>query len=91
LDLRGRSDRCAAGTPRVEARRRGLSIADVATQAIEQYLPLPPDGGWLGFFAVGEGTPPDVSQRVGDHVGEEIARHREIPRPCDGEPSPRSC
>ncbi len=76
---------------RIEARRRGLSIADVARQAIEQYLPLPPDGGRLGFFAVGEGTPPDVSERVGDYVGEAITRHREIPRPRDGEPTPRSC
>src|SRR5579875_1539211 len=41
---------------RLEARRRGQSIAQVAREAIERELPAPGDGR-LGFFAVGDGSP----------------------------------
>ncbi len=43
---------------RMEARRRGVSIADIAREAIEQYVARPAPTGHLGFFAVGEGGPP---------------------------------
>ena len=61
---------------RLEARRRGVSIADIAREAIEKHLPGPPPKGRLGFFAVGDGEPTDVSERVDEFVGEAIARHR---------------
>jgi hypothetical protein len=62
---------------RREARRRGVSIADVAREAIERHLPAPDESGKLGFFAVGEGEPSDVSERVDEFVGRAIARRAE--------------
>lgn len=59
---------------RTEARRRGTSIAEVAREAIEQAVPPLATRGSLGFFAVGEGKPSDVSERVDEFVGEAIAR-----------------
>ncbi|MGH2717199.1 MAG: ribbon-helix-helix protein, CopG family [Actinomycetota bacterium] len=60
---------------RLEARRRGTSIADIAREAIEQHVPGPTAAGRLGFFAVGEGEPPDASERVDELVGEAIGHH----------------
>lgn len=48
---------------RLEARRRGQSIAQVAREAIEREVPAPPDGR-LGFFAIGDGSLADASERV---------------------------
>ena len=59
---------------RHEARRRGVSIADVARQAIEQQLPEPPTDGALSFFAIGTGGPADASGRVQDFVGAAVSR-----------------
>jgi len=64
---------------RLEARRRGTSIADVARDAIERQLPPAPEPGDLGFFAIGEGGPRDASERVDEHVGKAIRRKR-LPR-----------
>lgn len=61
---------------RLEARRRGVSIAEVARDAIDQHLPGPVATGPLGFFAIGEGDPIDASERVDELVGEAIARRR---------------
>jgi hypothetical protein len=61
---------------RLEARRRGVSIADIAREAIEQHVPGPVPGGRLGFFAIGEGGPIDASERVDEFVGKAIARRR---------------
>ena len=61
---------------RLEARRRGVSIADIAREAIEQHVPGPTPAGRLGFFAVGEGGPPDDSEQVDELVGRAIARRR---------------
>lgn len=61
---------------RLEARRRGVSIADIAREAIEQHLPAPAPDGRLGFFAIGEGGPPDGSERVDELVRQAIARRR---------------
>jgi hypothetical protein len=58
---------------RLEARRRGSSIADVAREAIERQLPHPAADGRLSFFAVGEGSPTDVSERVDEFVGKAVA------------------
>jgi len=59
---------------RLEARRRGVSIADIAREALEQSVPGPAPAGRLGFFAIGEGDPIDASERVDELVGEAIAR-----------------
>lgn len=61
---------------RREARRRGVSIADVAREAIDRHLPPAPAKGRLSFFAVGEGTPDDVARRAEEFVGRAVARRR---------------
>jgi hypothetical protein len=60
---------------RLEARRRGVSVAQVARDAIERELPPQPDGR-LSFFAVGEGSPRDASERVDEFVAKGVARRR---------------
>lgn len=59
---------------RQEAKRRGVSIADVAREAIDRHVPSPPADGRLGFFAVGEGSGPDDSERVDELVGDAVRR-----------------
>jgi hypothetical protein len=59
---------------RREAKRRGVSIADVAREAIDRHLAPPPPDGRLSFFAVGDGSPPDASERVDELVAEAILR-----------------
>jgi len=58
---------------RHEARRRGVSIADVARHAIERELPEPQNGA-LSFFAIGAGGPADAAGRAEDFVGKAIDR-----------------
>jgi len=53
---------------RLEARRRGVSIAEVVREAVELQLPAPEPGRPLSFFAIGAGGPPDASERVDDYV-----------------------
>jgi hypothetical protein len=60
---------------RLEARRRGTSIAEVAREAIETQLPPQPDGA-LSFFGVGEGSPGDASERVDEFVAKGVRRRR---------------
>jgi predicted DNA-binding protein len=60
---------------RLEARRRGVSVAQVAREAIERELPPQPDGR-LSFFAVGDGSPRDASERVDELVADGIRRRR---------------
>ena len=60
---------------RREARRRGQSIAQVAREAIERELPPPPDGR-LGFFAIGDGSPTDASERVDELVADSVRRRQ---------------
>jgi hypothetical protein len=64
---------------RLEARRRGVSIADVAREAIEAHLPGVGPAGNLSFFAIGEGGSPDGSERANEIVAEAIAGHRIAP------------
>lgn len=59
---------------RLEARRRGVPIADIAREAIDRHLPHPPADGRLGFFAIGEGSPDDASERVDELVGRAVGR-----------------
>ncbi len=61
---------------RHEARRRGVSIAEVARDAIDQQLPNAPESGRLSFFAIGAGDPDDVSERVDEFVARSIDRRR---------------
>jgi len=57
---------------RREAKRRGASIADVAREAIDRHVPACPADGRLGFFAIGDGSPADASERVEELVGEAV-------------------
>jgi hypothetical protein len=59
---------------RQEAKRRGVSIADLAREAIDRHLPRPRPDGRLSFFAVGDGEDTDASERVDELVGEAIDR-----------------
>jgi hypothetical protein len=61
---------------RLEARRRGTSIANVARDAIEQQLPPVPKPGALSFFAIGDGDPKDASEHVDEHVARVVSRKR---------------
>jgi hypothetical protein len=61
---------------RLEARRRGSSIADVAREAIERQLPPAPTEGALSFFSIGEGSPRDASERVDELVGRAVDRRK---------------
>jgi Ribbon-helix-helix protein, copG family len=61
---------------RLEARRRGSSIADVAREAIDRQLAPGPTEGSLSFFSVGEGSPADASERVDELVGKAVARRK---------------
>ncbi len=60
---------------RLEARRRGTSVAQVAREAIEQQLPEQADGS-LSFFAVGDGSPQDASERVDELVAKSVRKRR---------------
>ena len=59
---------------RLEAARRGVSLAEVSREAIEAYLAAQLATGELGFFSVGEGTPDDVSERVDEFVADAVRR-----------------
>lgn len=64
---------------RLEAARRGVSLAEISRAALEAYLAPLAEPGPLGFFAVGDGSPEDVSERVDEFVGEAVARRRRRP------------
>ena len=66
------SDEAAARVAR-EARRRGVSVAAVVREAVERLVPEQ-DPGKLSFFAIGEGGPPDASERVDDIVREALRK-----------------
>lgn len=59
---------------RLEARRRGVPIAEVVREAVERHLPAPEPGRPLAFFAVGEGGPADASERVDEYVRSALRR-----------------
>ena len=59
---------------RLEARRRGSSIADVARDALDRQIPPAPGPGALSFFAIGEGKPEDVSEHVDQYVDRVVSR-----------------
>jgi hypothetical protein len=61
---------------RHEARRRGSSVADVTRDALLSFLPEAPKEGRLSFFAIGEGSPSDASERVDELVGKAVVPRR---------------
>jgi hypothetical protein len=61
---------------RREARRRGVSIAQIVREAVERGFPAPESGRPLAFFAVGEGGPADASERVDEYVQRAVRRRR---------------
>jgi hypothetical protein len=61
---------------RLEARRRGVAIAEIVREAVELHLPVPEAGQPLSFFAIGEGGPDDASERVDEVVAEALRRRR---------------
>lgn len=65
---------------RLEARRRGVSIADVARDALEQHVSAAPTPGRLSFFAIGEGEPSDASEHVDEYVDSAIDRRHPADR-----------
>ncbi len=71
---------------RLEARRRGVSIADVAREAIEQHLPATASTGRLSFFAVDKGGPPDASDRVDELVANAVSATH-VPEPGRHQPA----
>jgi hypothetical protein len=62
---------------RREARRRGVSIAELTREAIEACLPPSPRAGTpLSFFAIGAGEPHDAARDAERLVSEAIERRR---------------
>jgi hypothetical protein len=61
---------------RFEARRRGVAVAEIVREAVEQHLPNPTAEGRapLSFFAIGEGGPVDASERVDEYVVKAISK-----------------
>ncbi|HYV16823.1 MAG TPA: CopG family transcriptional regulator [Conexibacter sp.] len=62
---------------RLEAKRRSLSIADIAREAIDEHVPPARPEGGLSFFAIGEGGPADASERVDEIVRDAMARRHD--------------
>jgi hypothetical protein len=61
---------------RLEARRRGVPLAQIVREAVERDLPAPEAGKPLSFFGVGEGGPADASERVDEYVERVVRRRR---------------
>jgi hypothetical protein len=61
---------------RLEARRRGVPLAQIVREAVERHLPAAGPGRTLSFFGVGEGGPADASERVDDYVRTAVRRRR---------------
>lgn len=53
---------------RQEARRRGVSVAEIVREAIDGHVNEPSAPRALAFFAAGEGGPPDASEHVDEYV-----------------------
>lgn len=61
---------------RIEARRRGMSVAEFTRAAIERALPAPPPDGRLSFFDLGpnEGPVTDDARHLDEIVGQAVAQ-----------------
>ena len=61
---------------RHEAGRRGVSLAEVARETLDAGLGDRMRPGRLSFFAIGEGDPDDVSERVDEFVSQALVGRR---------------
>jgi hypothetical protein len=61
---------------RFEARRRGVSIADLVREALDARFGQPFGGRKLSFTAVAEGDGENVSERVDEFVSRSIQRQK---------------
>lgn len=61
---------------RLEARRRGVPIAQIVREAVARELPGAEPGLSLSFFGVGEGGPGNASEQVDKYVGRAVRRRR---------------
>ena len=64
---------------RLEARRRGVPMAELVREAVERHLPAPQPGKPLSFFAIGEGGPEDASEHVDEYVRAALRRNGREP------------
>lgn len=62
---------------RLEAKRRSVSIADIAREAIDEHVPPARPEGGLSFFAIGEGGSADASERLDEIVSDAIGRRHD--------------
>jgi hypothetical protein len=61
---------------RFEARRRGVSIAQIVREAVEREFAAAEPGQPLAFFGIGDGGPADASERVDEYVTRAVRRRR---------------
>jgi hypothetical protein len=61
---------------RFEARRRGVSIADLVREALDARFGKPAGGRELSFVAIGEGDGDNVSERVDEFVSRAVQRRK---------------
>jgi hypothetical protein len=61
---------------RLEARRRGVPIAQIVREAVEREFASSERVQPLGFFGIGEGGPADASERVDDYVTRAVRKRR---------------
>jgi predicted transcriptional regulator len=59
---------------RHEARRRGVTLADISREALEAYLGGPSTRRRLGAAAAGRSGASDVSERIEELLAAEVAR-----------------
>ena len=60
-----------------ESRRRGVSVAEIVREAVEQHLLPAGKRRMLSLVAIGEGGPPDASERIEEHVSAALRQYRE--------------
>lgn len=61
---------------RIEARRRGVPVAEIVREAVAAHVSPQPAGRTLGFFDLGETGDPDASMRVDEHVLSAVRERR---------------
>lgn len=62
---------------RLEARTRGVSVAEIVREAVVRHLPLDAALSPPSFFASAEGGPEDGSERVDEHVRDAVVRRHD--------------
>jgi plasmid stability protein len=61
---------------RFEARRRGVSVADLVREALDAKFGQPPGRRQLSFVAIADGDGDNVSERVDEFVSRAIQRRK---------------